>query len=501
MSARPPPPPSTLRNAGPALPGVPGVPAVPSVPPPPPSAPSSTSILGSEKRSLLAHRDLTLRGSALPHPRVKPRATFAHGFLLPFSLIVATLRHPTLGLSYLRLTVVRALFVAVFAYVAFSHAGPRRGLPGGGGGGGGPRIVIGQSKPKHAKHKHHERARDDRAKEAAVGGAGAAPSAEPAGEDDEAPVHVTAPGVKVDIDKTTGEKKAVVLGKEIPIVDEPVPSDSAASANGVEPASAAPAAATAPAPATSWIMRLVERITSGWQWLAWFVGIVSGTEAVIVFFTRRWDDWLGHHASSLAQIRPEESTPPPPPKVAFDVRWLMRKLKRRIRGYLVFGAGIPLLALFRLVPGHLGGRLTIGDVLFTIALTCWGWYWLAVFTAGKSAHAWADAATAPSPTLIRELRDRSHDKWFLAPVHMYSRVWARVTRSMNAAAITFERTPRPYLGLALARAILALPGLYLLARPIVPIAAGRLCAESDPADRFSAPAPPASQPQHGQAAA
>ncbi len=490
---------------------------MPAMPAPP--APSSTSILGSEKRSLLVHRDLTLRGSAFPHPRVKPRATFAHGFLLPFSLIVATLRHPTLGLSYLRLTVVRALFVAVFAYVAFSHAGPRKALPAaGGGGGGGPRIVIAQSKPKHAKHKRHGSVGDDSAKESALGGAGApgapgapgGPSAESAGDDDEAPVHVTAPGVKVDIDKTTGEKKAVVLGKEIPIVDEAVPSASAASANanGAEPASAnangAEPASAAPAPApvaTSWIMRLVERITSGWQWLAWFVGIVSGTEAVIVFFTRRWDDWLGHHASSLAQIRPEESTPPPPPKVAFDVRWLIRKFKRRIRGYLVFGAGIPLLALFRLVPGHLGGGLTIGDVLFTIALTCWGWYWLAVFTAGKSAHAWADAATAPSPTLIRELRDRSHDKWFLAPVHMYSRVWARVTRSMNAAAITFERNPRPYLGLALARAILALPGLYLLARPIVPIAAGRLCAESDPADRFSAPAPPALQPQHGQAAA
>jgi hypothetical protein len=30
-----------------------------------------------------------------------------------------------------------------------------------------------------------------------------------------------------------------------------------------------------------------------------------------------------------------------------------------------------------------------------------------------------------------------------------------------------------------------LPGFYLLARPIVPVAAGRLCADVDPEDRFT----------------
>jgi hypothetical protein len=60
---------------------------------------------------------------------------------------------------------------------------------------------------------------------------------------------------------------------------------------------------------------------------------------------------------------------------------------------------------------------------------------------------------------------------------------------VNSAAATFERSPAAFLGLALARGVLALPGLYLLARPIVPVAAGRICAESDPGDRFAAPPP------------
>ncbi|HEY8078950.1 MAG TPA: hypothetical protein VIF62_32685, partial [Labilithrix sp.] len=60
-----------------------------------------------------------------------------------------------------------------------------------------------------------------------------------------------------------------------------------------------------------------------------------------------------------------------------------------------------------------------------------------------------------------------------------------LTRGVNPAAQTFERTPLPFLGLALARIVLSLPALYLLARPIVPVAAGRLCAEADPHDRFT----------------
>src|SRR4029079_12278364 len=107
--------------------------------------------------------------------------------------------------------------------------------------------------------------------------------------------------------------------------------------------------------------------------------------------------------------------------------------------------------------------------------------------AAKSAHAWADEATAPSPLPIRELVVRTSRTPLATPVHWYARLWARLTRGVNPAAATFERSPAAFLGLALARVFLSLPGLYLLARPIVPVAAGRLAAESDPEDRFSAP--------------
>jgi hypothetical protein len=212
------------------------------------------------------------------------------------------------------------------------------------------------------------------------------------------------------------------------------------------------------------------------KWLLALLAFLSVAEGVVVFFSRRWDDWLSFHASRLASIRPEDESPATP-KLAADLKWLYRKGKRRARGYVVLAAGLPALLPLRLLP-------TVGPWLFTIAVTLWGWYWLGVFSAAKSAHAWADEESAPSPRPIRELRARVERGVVVAPLRLYARVWAWLTRGVNPAAATFERSPAPFLGLALARAVLSLPGLYFLARPIVPVAAGRLCAEADPADRF-----------------
>ena len=94
---------------------------------------------------------------------------------------------------------------------------------------------------------------------------------------------------------------------------------------------------------------------------------------------------------------------------------------------------------------------------------------------------------ARPPAPIRSLNERVSRHFVFAPLRWYGRLWARITHGVNPAATTFERSPKAFLGLALARVILALPGLYLLARPIVPVAAGRLCAEADAAERFSLP--------------
>ena len=321
---------------------------------------------------------------------------FLHGFLLPFSLVLATIHDPALRAPYLRLAFVRGAIVILIGALAVasgslsaSRKPPRSGL------------VVTSSKQQH-------------------------------------PVHVDVAGFRVDIDPEQAVLKA-----------EPPPPQSA--------------------------------LARSWAWVLTLVAALSAIEGIIVFLSRRWDDWLSFHASRLAMVRPEEETPKQP-RVAFDLRWLYRKGKRRVRGYIVLAAGLPALLPLRLIP-------TVGVWLFTILLSAWGWYWLGVFTAAKSGHAWADEGSAPSPFLIRQLAQRVSTGRLVAPVRQYARLWARLTNGVNPAAATFERSPAAFLGLALARAFLSLPGLYLLARPIVPVAAGRLCAESDPHNRFAAERP------------
>jgi hypothetical protein len=357
-----------------------------------------------------------LHRRVLPEPIVRSviereKLGFLRGFVLPFSLIAATLRDPELRPPYLRLALLRGLVVVLVGIVAVS--------------GGRVRARDGHERGHIGVVVHHS---PDDPKPASV--------------------HVDLPGLKVDIDDKNEKDTVSVLGQSVPVSSA---EKAAENAGGV--------------------------VARSWGWLLGLVTILSAAEAVVVFFTRRWDDWLSFHASRLVAIRPEDEAPKTP-KLAIDVPWLYRKLKRRARGYVVFAAGLPALLPLRLIP-------TAGGWLFTIAATLWGWYWLGVFSAAKSAHAWADEEKALSPVPIRTLNERLSTHSVFAPLRWYGRAWAWITRSVNPASTTFERNPGAFLGLALARVVLALPGLYLLARPIVPVAAGRLCADVDPADRFT----------------
>lgn len=402
------------------------------------------SALDRERRAFAAHR-AALRGSDLPPPHDAPKGTFLHGFFLPFSLIVRTLRDGELRAPYLKVVLLRGLLVTIAAVLAIARgdvsASSRKSESK-------PGIVVHQSRHGGKKTK---------------------------------PVHVDVPGLHVDIDPGRTEPVVSVLGHDVPVTTV----DTTTGDRNAAPAAARADEATS-APVSS-AGRVVSRARRGWAWLLALFAFLSATEFVVVFLSRRWDDWLSFHASRLAAIIPEDETPKTR-KVAFDIKWLFRKLKRRVRGYVVLGAGIPALLPLRLVP-------TAGPWLFTIGLTAWGWYWLGVFSAAKSAHAWADEDRALSPAPIRTLNDHVPRTFVLAPLRWYGRLWARITRSINPAATTFERSPAAFLGLALARVVLSLPGLYLFARPIVPVAAGRLCAEVDPAARFSA------RPSHAPAGA
>jgi hypothetical protein len=401
-----------------------------------------SSIIEREKSALAAHR-AALRSSVIPPPHDAPKGTFMHGFFLPFSLIVATIRDAQLRGPYLRLALLRGLLVVLAGVIAIAGGNisadrKESGAPAG--------IVVTHSKDKSKRS---------------------------------APLHVNVPGLHVDIDPDKDQSSVSVLGQSVPVkeIDEVAPHAPPPPERTAEPPP--PPQDAKPAAPPSLARRAWTRLGTSWRWLLALFAFLSAAEGVVVFFSRRWDDWLSFHASRLVAIVPEDAIPKTP-KLAIDLRWLYRKLKRRFRGYVVFAAGLPALLPLRLVPGA-------GPYLFSIAATLWGWYWIGVFSAAKSAHAWADEDRALSPAPIRTINERMSPHFVFGPLRWYGRTWARLTHGVNPAATTFERSPTAFLGLALARVVLSLPGLYLLARPIVPVAAGRLCAEADPAERFSLP--------------
>jgi hypothetical protein len=387
-----------------------------------------SDLLAGERKALVAHREALRSGAALPRRVLAPRM-FLHGLLLPFTLAAASLRAPEVRRRWVRVVGVRLLLLLVVAPWAVARADRARTKAG---------VAV-----EPASDGVSVRVRIDKKD-------GRRPPPE---------VHVTVPGLSFDVDARH---------------DADAPPRAAAAAT-------APEAARTPAAAPPSLLATALR---DWRLLVAALAAISALEAVLVFLSRKYDDWVAFHLAEVAGVRPEDEEEPIP-KLRVDLAWLWRKGLRKLHGYVILFAGAPLFAPLLLLP-------SAGHILFQIAFFAWGLYWLGVVTAGKNAHAWLDAPSAAAPPFLRALANAGGEAWALAPVRAYARLLVRLTKPVHAAVATFERNPRAYLGLAFARLVLSVPGVYGAARPVVPVAAGRLCAEADPAGRFwatDAPAP------------
>src|SRR3954454_23280541 len=78
------------------------------------------SVFERERSSIAAHR-AAMQGSSLPPPTRAGNGTFLHGFFLPFSLIVATIRDPMLRGPYLRVALLRGLIMVLVGVLAIAN--------------------------------------------------------------------------------------------------------------------------------------------------------------------------------------------------------------------------------------------------------------------------------------------------------------------------------------------------------------------------------------------
>jgi hypothetical protein len=195
----------------------------------------------------------------------------------------------------------------------------------------------------------------------------------------------------------------------------------------------------------------------------------------ILALSRDFHDALSRDLSLLVHVAPED--PPMRPKIRLDLPWVRRKAGRRAQFFLGFLPGTVLITIFgRLVPPH--------RTLTTVLTAIWAAYWWMVMTAGQSARAWTPPETTPRPWYLRA--------WFWLSDRVFvfgwwGRIWERFARRFYGPSERVEEQPFEFAGLSLSRALLLVPVVKLLFRPIFSVAAAHLLVEHAATARLPVP--------------
>ena len=195
----------------------------------------------------------------------------------------------------------------------------------------------------------------------------------------------------------------------------------------------------------------------------------------ILALSRDFHDALSRDLSLLVHVAPED--PPMRPKIRLDLPWVRRKAGRRAQFFLGFLPGQVLITVVGwLVPPH--------RTLATVLTTLWAAYWWMVMTAGQSARAWTPPETTPRPWYLRSWFWLSDRVFFF---RWWGRIWERFARRFYGPSERVEEQPLEFAGLSLSRALLLVPVLKLLLRPIFSVAAAHLLVEHAATARLPIP--------------
>ncbi len=192
---------------------------------------------------------------------------------------------------------------------------------------------------------------------------------------------------------------------------------------------------------------------------------------VVIALSREYHDAISRDASLLSGVEPED--PENTPRLRLDMAWVRKKVQRRWRAFVLFAWGAPLLWLLT-VP------VCCNSALLSVLTTAWAAWWLMVFTAAKSSHAWELPTPAPRPPWFLRAWTwlTTHVpgfRWFLP--RRYGAFMARRTQEVLAPIATAERHPWAFAGLTVVRFISAVPPMKFFLRPLIPVAAAHLLAQ------------------------
>ncbi|WP_157231682.1 hypothetical protein [Hyalangium minutum] len=227
------------------------------------------------------------------------------------------------------------------------------------------------------------------------------------------------------------------------------------------------------------IDRLLGRIDQEVQFWVTVFGIMQLVQWVVIALSRDYHDSISREASLRTALEPEDG--PLTPRVRLDVPWMRKKVSRRIRAFVVFIVGMPVLY-------GLTAAFPIRHELMAVLVPAWSAYWLVVFTTARSAYAWKDAAPR-APWFLRGWR------WLTTRVpgfrwgflQRYGDFWTRRTREVFSPAAETEKQPWAFAGLTVVGMLSMLPLAKCFLRPLIPVAAGHLLVARQQAESTTAP--------------
>ncbi len=202
---------------------------------------------------------------------------------------------------------------------------------------------------------------------------------------------------------------------------------------------------------------------------AYTVSAIFGAQWVVLALARDYQDRTSRDLALVAGIEPEE--PNIAPRVRIDFKWLRRKLRRRIRGLQVLIPGFLIAS-----PVFVMAWVFEADIITTVLTGAWTFYWWMVFSAARTARAWAWEKTAVPNAPLRGwiwlTNNVAGFRWWGPRV--VSWVWVRTTREMFSPAKAVELDPAAFAGLALMRLIGNVPLLRILLRPVMSVVAAEI---------------------------
>ncbi len=207
---------------------------------------------------------------------------------------------------------------------------------------------------------------------------------------------------------------------------------------------------------------------------------LSVIEWLLVWVGREHHDQIAFETATLTGVPGEALAGPP--RLRLDMAWLKLKGWRAVRLLLFLALIAPVAWLVGSVP-HVGSYLAVA------VEAAWAAYWACVFAIANTFLVWDDPPSGAAPWFIRVLARAGRVPLLGVPVWLYSRVLRFATWRVWPACVAFEQAAWESAGMALARGIASVPGVYIITRPAFTTAAthallARSATPSRPQDGF-----------------